>query len=120
MVRFVTLLVCQKTAFTSSGRELPPGLTTFVSAQNCPIDSGWGTTPGTPGRFLVGMAGTGTQGAAFGGDPMGPNETSRSHTHVVNGSINVSEHNTDLTHAGKSLQLGKTGTASYTITSAPA
>lgn len=114
IVPFVTLLACQKQQM-GDGEGLPLGLTLFLSASACP-DS-WGTTPAAPGRFFVGMAGGGTQGAAFGGDPMQPNETTRAHAHWVNGSIDISEHDTDLTETWHNLHLGKKGTWSYTAPS---
>lgn len=114
IVPFVTLLACQKNQM-GDGNALPLGLTLFVSASTCP--NGWGTTLAAPGRFLVGMAGGGTQGGAFGGDPMQPNETSRTHAHWVNGSIDISEHNTDLTETWHNLHLGKDGSWDYTAPS---
>jgi len=114
VVPFVTLLACQKQQM-GIGQGLPLGLTLFLSASTCP--NNWGTTPAAPGRFFVGMAGGGTQGAAFGGDPMGPNETTRTHVHWLNGSIDISEHNTDLTTTWHNLHLGKKGTWGYTAES---
>jgi len=116
VVPFVTLLACQKQQM-GIGQGLPLGLTLFLSASTCP--NNWGTTPAAPGRFLVGMAGGGTQGAAFGGNPMGPNELSRTHAHWVNGSIDISEHDTDLTTTWHNLHLGKKGTFAYTAASGP-
>lgn len=114
IVPFVTLLACQKQRM-GDGNGLPLGLTLFLSAADCP--NRWGTTPGAPGRFVVGMAGGGTQGAAFGGAPMLPNEMQRAHAHWVNGSIDISEHDTDLTETWHNLHLGKDGNWTYTAAS---
>lgn len=111
VVPFVTLLACQKQQM-GVGSGVPLGLTLFLSSSTCP--NGWGPTLAAPGRFFVGMAGGGTQGAAFGGEPMGPTETGRSHTHWVNGAISVPEHDTNLTTTWHNLHLGKNGTWSYT------
>jgi hypothetical protein len=114
VVPFVTLLACQKQQL-GEGEGLPLGLTLFVSASTCPDN--WGTTPAAPGRFFVGITAAGTQGAAFGGAPMLPNETTRPHAHWVNGSIDISEHDTDLTTTWHNLHLGKKGTWAYTTLS---
>lgn len=116
IVPFVTLLACQKQQIGNS-QGLPLGMVLFVSASACPNQ--WGTTPAAPGRFLVGMPAGGTQGAAYGGSPMGPNETSRTHQHWLNGSINISNHNTDLTTTWHNLHLGKSGLWNYTALSEP-
>jgi hypothetical protein len=117
VVPFVTLLVCQKGQM-GTNQALPLGLTMFFSASTCPRL--WGTTPAAPGRFFVGMAEGGTQGASFGGDPMQPNETTRSHDHYVNGSIEITEYDTDLTQTWSNLYLGQKGAANYTVLSTPA
>ncbi|MGA0609257.1 hypothetical protein [Caldimonas sp. KR1-144] len=115
VVPFVVLLACQKTAFTPSSQGLPLGISTFFGAQQCP--DGWGNTLAAPGRFFVAIGGTGTQGAAFGGGPMGVNESSRSHGHAIGGSITITEHDTDLTETWHNLHLGQKGSWSYSAAS---
>jgi hypothetical protein len=114
VVPFVTLLACEKQAMGDS-KTLPLGLTMFLSASTCP--NSWGSTPAAPGRFFVGMAGGGTQGAAFGGEPIDPNAMTRKHPHWINGSINITEYDTDLSQTWENLHLGKKGISKYTVLS---
>lgn len=115
IVPVVTLLACQKNGLGLG--TVPLGLNIFFSAQQCP--SGWGQTTGAPGRFLVGIPGTGTQGYTF-GTPMQPNELQRPHAHWVAGSVTVSNQNTDLTTTWGNLHIGRSGTYGFGSTSDPA
>jgi len=112
IVPFVTLLVCQKTQPVVGSSGLPKNLTVFLSAASC--DDNWGVTPGAPGRLLVGMSGSGTQGATFGGNPMNATESSRAHPHYLDGTVTVPHHDTDLS-AGwpHDLDLGRKGQWPY-------
>ncbi len=115
IVPVVTLLACQKNGLGLG--TVPLGLNIFYSAQQCP--TGWGQTTGAPGRFFVGIPGTGTQGYTF-GTPMQPNETQRPHTHWVAGSVTVTNQDTDLTTTWGNLHIGTSGSYGFGGTSNPA
>jgi hypothetical protein len=115
IVPVVTLLACQKSALGLG--TVPLGLNIFFSAQQCPTS--WGQTTGAPGRFFVGIPGTGTQGYTFGA-PMLPNETQRPHTHWVAGSVTVPNQDTDLTTTWGNLHIGRNGSYDFGSSSDPA
>lgn len=115
-VPFVTLLACEKFSISDTPNQgLTRGTTLFFGQQDCP--NGWQLTSGAPGRFFVGMPTGGTQGAAFGGNPMTPNETYRNHRHIVNGTVDVEHIDTDFTQTWKNTWFGKKGNHAFTALS---
>ena len=127
---FVTLMACEKSASLSttpppppSNDQLPKGISVFYAAQNCP--SNWGNLFGAPGRIIVGTSAQEKSGLAFGGMPLKPNETSRSHTHTFSGKVLLAEKSTDLIsvihdfHVGKSGNYGFHGTTYKGVVSLP-
>jgi hypothetical protein len=117
IVPLVTLLACQKSAMADGG-TIAPGVTAFMSLQNC-LD-GWGQTVGAPGRFMVGMAEGGTQGAAFGGTPMLHDEMARVHDHDAPFSFTLPNEDTDLAADKDGRDLGRSRTVQVTASTGPA
>jgi hypothetical protein len=87
---YVELLACTKTRFNKPRKPIPSGMVVFSGADNCA--DGWKVTLTTSGRFLVGLPSGGEPGAAFGGEPLRPQED-RQHSHSMSGTFTLSQHN---------------------------
>ncbi len=87
---YVQLLVCRKTAAAVTRTlALPAGMRMFFAGDRCP--SGFSQAPGTQGRLPVGLPEGGTNGATFGGTPLGMVDAP-THTHSANVAVTTTPH----------------------------
>jgi hypothetical protein len=115
-MKYVQLLLCQKTAFqhnTNPPAGVPGNVVTFFITANCPY--GWKQTQITSGRFLVGLPAAGTPQVAFGGPSLTPGED-RTHAHTFSGSVSTSSYGVVGVSGGQADGYGGNSTYSYSGT----
>ncbi|MEO1090266.1 MAG: hypothetical protein AAFX81_06525 [Pseudomonadota bacterium] len=122
---YLTLMLCQKAAFSPSSnppQDVPESVVTFFTDQTCP--TGWKMTEATTGRYLVGLPSGGIPGATFGGEPLQPTESAptpvATHEHGISGSVVTGNTEVALASGAGADDVGKKGTYTYDGTTDPA
>jgi hypothetical protein len=115
---YVQLLVCRKTAAAVTRTlPLPAGMMMFIAGDRCP--TGFTQAPGTAGRLPVGLPEGGTNGATFGGTPLGM-VAAPTHTHGANVAVTTTSHGIALASGCCGSGYARDGMYTATATSGAA
>lgn len=115
-VPYVQLLVCRKTAAAVTRTlPLPTGMMMFFAGDRCP--AGFSQPAGSQGRVTIGLPDGATNGATFGGTPLGMVE-GPTHTHPANVSVSVGPHGIALASGCCGSGFARAGSYSATATTA--
>jgi hypothetical protein len=117
----LSLLVCRLPNQRGMEVPVPDGFSIFVAARYC--EKGLSDTPGSKGRYLMGLPEGGDWGLAFGGELVPPGELPR-HQHTVSGELSAASFGIvgmsggqakNYAAAGKYAFGGSTGDASINL-----
>ncbi len=86
---YIQYNVCMKGAVADPATTTPSGVTTFYTLPMCP--DGWSAVNSAAGRYPVGLPANGAPSATFGGPTLRAGEV-RTHSHSMNGTMSLPEH----------------------------
>lgn len=109
-VPVLRLLVCRLQRQRGMEVRVPDGFSIFVAARYC--EKGLSDTPGSKGRYLVGLPEGGDWGLAFGGDLVPAGELPR-HQHTVSGELPASSFGIVGVSGGQAKNYAKAGKYSF-------
>ena len=111
---YVQLLMCRKTGMAQAHTAaIPTGMMMFFAGARCP--AGFSQPAGTQGRLPVGLPAGATNGATFGGEPLGT-VTAATHHHAASLAMSTSSYGIALLSGCCGMGYARNGM--YTATSA--
>lgn len=87
---YIQYNACMKQKAPDPKTTVPSGVTTFHLMPTCP--DGWSPVNSAAGRYIDGLPANGAPSASFGGKALTPGEN-RTHSHSMNGKMNLPSHN---------------------------